>query len=52
MEIPQGKAIGGSSILNGLCWTRGPSSDYDGWDKLGNKGWSWNDMLPYFKKAC
>ncbi|KAM6519406.1 hypothetical protein FALCPG4_013042 [Fusarium falciforme] len=52
MEIPQGKAIGGSSILNGLCWTRGPASDYDGWEKLGNKGWSWNDMLPYFKKAC
>ncbi|KAJ4318593.1 hypothetical protein N0V84_006758 [Fusarium piperis] len=51
MEIPQGKAIGGSSILNGLCWTRGPASDYDGWEKLGNKGWSWNDMLPYFKKS-
>ncbi|KAJ3461535.1 hypothetical protein MRS44_010088 [Fusarium solani] len=34
MEIPQGKAIGGSSILNGLCWTRGPASDYDGWEKL------------------
>ncbi|KAF5246818.1 hypothetical protein FANTH_6680 [Fusarium anthophilum] len=48
--IPQGKAVGGSSILNGLCWSRGSVSDYDGWEKLGNKGWSWNDLLPYFKK--
>ncbi|KAF4979747.1 hypothetical protein FZEAL_4104 [Fusarium zealandicum] len=51
LEIPQGRAVGGSSILNGLCWTRGSVSDYDGWEKLGNKGWSWNDMLPYFKKS-
>ncbi|KAJ4265004.1 hypothetical protein NW762_005247 [Fusarium torreyae] len=49
--IPQGKAVGGSSILNGLCWSRGSVSDYDGWEKLGNKGWSWNDLLPYFKKS-
>ncbi|KAF5583034.1 GMC oxidoreductase [Fusarium pseudocircinatum] len=49
--IPQGKAVGGSSILNGLCWSRGSVSDYDGWGKLGNKGWSWNDLLPYFKKS-
>ncbi|KAF4428303.1 GMC oxidoreductase [Fusarium acutatum] len=49
--IPQGKAVGGSSILNGLCWSRGSVSDYDGWENLGNKGWSWNDLLPYFKKS-
>ncbi|KAM0250160.1 hypothetical protein ACHAP5_002477 [Fusarium lateritium] len=47
--IPQGRAVGGSSILNGLCWSRGSVSDYDGWEKLGNKGWSWNDLLPFFK---
>ncbi|KAF4948289.1 hypothetical protein FGADI_9761 [Fusarium gaditjirri] len=49
--IPQGKAVGGSSILNGLCWSRGSVSDYDGWERLGNKGWSWNHLLPYFKKS-
>jgi choline dehydrogenase-like flavoprotein len=49
--IPQGRAVGGSSILNGLCWSRGSMSDYDGWEKLGNKGWSWNDLLPYFKRV-
>ncbi|KAI1020318.1 hypothetical protein LB503_006314 [Fusarium chuoi] len=49
--IPQGKAVGGSSILDGLCWSKGSVSDYDGWEKLGNKGWSWNDLLPYFKKS-
>ncbi|KAM0346640.1 hypothetical protein ACHAPU_005352 [Fusarium lateritium] len=49
--IPQGRAVGGSSILNGLCWSRGSVSDYDGWERLGNKGWSWNDLLPYFKKS-
>lgn len=36
--IPQGKAVGGSSILNGLCWSRGSVSDYDGWEKLGKVG--------------
>ncbi|CCT71164.1 related to alcohol oxidase [Fusarium fujikuroi IMI 58289] len=49
--IPQGKAVGGSSIFNGLCWSRGSVSDYDGWEKLGNQGWSWDDLLPYFKKS-
>ncbi|KAF5657072.1 GMC oxidoreductase [Fusarium heterosporum] len=49
--VPQGKAVGGSSILNGLCWSRGSVSDYDGWERLGNKGWSWNHLLPYFKKS-
>ncbi|KAF5626405.1 GMC oxidoreductase [Fusarium sp. NRRL 25303] len=50
--IPQGKAVGGSSILNGLCWSRGSVSDYDGWENLGNKGWSWDDLLPYFKRVA
>ncbi|KAG7411372.1 Dehydrogenase xptC [Fusarium oxysporum f. sp. rapae] len=49
--IPQGRAVGGSSILNGLRWSRGSVSGYDGWEKLGNKGWSWNDLLPCFKKS-
>ncbi|KAF5018479.1 hypothetical protein F66182_9533 [Fusarium sp. NRRL 66182] len=51
VSFPQGKVIGGSSIFNGLCWSRGSVSDYNGWEQLGNKGWSWNDLLPYFKKS-
>ncbi|KAF7564101.1 hypothetical protein G7046_g39 [Stylonectria norvegica] len=51
IAFSQGRAIGGSSILNGLCWTRGATSDFDAWERLGNRGWAWRDMLPYFKKA-
>lgn len=46
-----GRVVGGSSVVNGLCWTRGSRSDYDGWEKLGNPGWGWKGMLPYFKKV-
>ncbi|KAF4973648.1 hypothetical protein FSARC_126 [Fusarium sarcochroum] len=49
--FPQGKVVGGSSTVNGLLWSRGSVSDYDGWEELGNKGWSWNDLLPYFRKS-
>lgn len=47
-----GKGVGGGSLINGMCWTRGGSADYDAWVALGNPGWGWNDMLPYFKKVC
>ncbi|KAF7561251.1 hypothetical protein G7046_g2876 [Stylonectria norvegica] len=47
----QGRAIGGSTLINGLCWTRGAASDFNGWQALGNPGWGWRDMLPYFKKS-
>lgn len=46
-----GRAVGGSSILNGLVWTRGAACDYDAWAALGNPGWGWKDLLPYFKKV-
>lgn len=49
--IPQGRALGGGTLLNGMLWSRGGQADYDDWVKLGNPGWSWNDMLPYFKKS-
>ena len=46
-----GKVMGGGSILNGMCWTRGGYQDFDAWITLGNPGWGWNDLLPYFKKV-
>ena len=48
---PKGKVLGGSSSLNGLLYVRGQSADYDGWRQMGNAGWSWDDVLPYFKKS-
>ncbi len=51
MNYPRGKTLGGSSSINGLLYIRGQSNDYDYWRQLGNVGWSWNDVLPYFKKC-
>jgi len=48
---PRGKTLGGSSSINGLIFIRGQKEDYDGWRDLGNAGWGWDDVLPYFKKA-
>ncbi len=48
---PRGKVLGGSSSINGLIYMRGQHQDYDHWRQLGNAGWSWDDVLPYFKKA-
>lgn len=46
-----GKTLGGSSSINGFNYTRGTASDYDGWAALGNPGWSFNEVLPYFKRT-
>ena len=51
MNYPRGKTLGGSSSINGLLYIRGQSNDYDYWRQLGNIGWSWNDVLPYFIKC-
>ncbi|WNG87247.1 GMC family oxidoreductase N-terminal domain-containing protein [Mycobacterium sp. ITM-2016-00317] len=45
----RGKVIGGSSSINGMIYNRGHRADYDGLERLGNKGWGWDDMLPIFK---
>src|SRR6202035_981862 len=48
---PRGKVLGGSSSINGLLYVRGQHEDYDRWRQLGNTGWGFDDVLPYFKKA-
>ncbi|KAI0478990.1 hypothetical protein GGR56DRAFT_664933 [Xylariaceae sp. FL0804] len=49
--LPQGRVVGGSTVTNGLCWTRGSRADYDAWERLGNPGWGWDGLLPYFLKT-
>ena len=51
IRYPRGKTLGGSSSINGLLWIRGQSNDYDNWRQQGNKGWGWDDVLPYFIKS-
>lgn len=48
---PRGKVLGGSSSINGLVYIRGQAEDFNSWEALGNQGWGWNDMLPYFRRA-
>ena len=48
---PRGKVLGGSSSINGLIYIRGQAEDFDYWRQLGNAGWSFDDVLPYFRKA-
>lgn len=51
LYLPRGKMLGGSSSLNAMIYIRGSHQDYEDWSNLGNKGWSYKEVLPYFKKA-
>lgn len=48
---PRGRMLGGSSSINAMCYTRGHPQDYDQWEAMGNPGWGFDDVLPYFKRA-
>ena len=50
IDIPRGKTLGGSSSINGMVFNRGQNLDFDVWAQKGNKGWSYSDLLPYFKR--
>ena len=50
LAVPRGKLLGGSSAINGLVFVRGQARDFDTWAQMGNRGWSYQDVLPYFKK--
>jgi choline dehydrogenase len=49
IPVPRGRLLGGSSAINGMVFVRGQAEDYDGWAQLGNRGWSYRDVLPFFK---
>lgn len=51
IPIPQGKVLGGSTSINGLVYNRGQKEDFDNWAALGNTGWSYEEVLPYFKRS-
>lgn len=51
IPIPRGRVVGGSSSINGMLQVRGQPLDYNTWSRLGNRGWSFDEVLPYFKKT-
>ena len=51
LGYPRGKVLGGCSSINGMIYMRGQARDYDQWRQMGNTGWSWDDVLPYFRRS-
>ena len=51
LVYPRGKVLGGCTSINGMIYMRGQAADYDGWRQMGNVGWGWADVLPYFLKS-
>ena len=51
LHWPRGRVLGGTSSINGMLYVRGNPADYDGWAQMGCRGWSYADVLPYFKKS-
>jgi len=51
VPLPRGRIIGGSGSINGMAYYRGPAADYDDWAAMGNPGWSYSELLPYFLRS-
>ncbi|HLG46337.1 MAG TPA: GMC family oxidoreductase N-terminal domain-containing protein [Reyranella sp.] len=51
IDWPRGRTLGGTSSINGMLYVRGAPADFDGWAQMGCRGWSYDDVLPFFKKA-
>ena len=51
IQYARGRILGGCSSINGMIYMRGQAADYDHWHQLGNTGWGWDDVLPYFRKS-
>jgi choline dehydrogenase len=51
LRLPRGRTLGGTSVINGMLYVRGHAADYDAWRDAGNRGWGWDDVLPYFLRS-